>query len=391
MLFAILLGFTFGFEAWSNSAVQSCVDQYGSLLRVDKIPGKGSYLYLKAEGSGLRDFDSIADLKFGQFNIENLYQYSEKFVIDPETGHKAVTRPATAKSREKFRMNRELLERADNDIMVWQEVDDLAAAKDFVDQELGGRYRVVVVEGIGDSPNANKSMEVALLVKKDLPFDLEIQSHKDVSYYNRRTRSQEKLQSRDLLVARFRRTGADPTSPPLFTIQGGHFRSMRPRKDDPVKSVKKRTLQYNHAIELRRAEEVAFPDTPVFMIADFNSNLRDLPGRSRSREADFLLDPERGGFTDSFDLVTRKKPQEYITHTFHLDADGAEYTQLDGILVNSRGRELGLVKEAKVIPFKDIRGKVLSPAKTAAERNLQGSDHRLVQTVIDFEKLRGGK
>ena len=386
LLFAFSGGARATPPASPNLAVQDCVNLYGNLISSRKVPGVGSSVYLLAERSGLRDFNQINELKIGQFNPENLYNYSEKFIIDPETGKKVITRPAMPKPELRWKINRELMERTDNDIMLWEEVDDLEAATNFVDQELGGRYRVILIQG---SKGPEKNMEVAILVKKDLPFDLEVQSHKDVTYYNRRRKVRENLQSRDVLVARFRRAGTNRNSPPLFTIQGGHYRSMRPRTDDPVRSIKKRTLQYHHTLQIKKAEEEKFPNTPIFLLADFNSNLRNSANSPRSVEAKMLFDPRRGGFTDSLDLAPKKiPPEERITHTFHPENGPTSYTQLDGILVNQVGVDLGLVKEAHIVPFKDANGRELPVAHSQKERNRQGSDHRMVQTVIDFKKIR---
>jgi hypothetical protein len=372
--------------ALAQPTTGDCTKLYGALIRTDYVPGVGHYLYLLAEKEGLRDFDGITRLKIGQFNPETLYNYSEKFVIDPRTGKKTITRAAKPKPEKRWKINKRVMDEADNDLMVWQEVDDLAAAKNFVDQELEGKYRVILVEGQG---GADKSMEVALLVKKDLPFDLEVQSHKDLTYFNRRTKETEKLQSRDLLLVKVRRAGADPGSTPLFALEAGHYRSMRPRVSDPRKSIKKRTLQYHHALEVKRAEEKKFPGMPIFLVADFNSNLRHAAQSPRSVEANMLFHPEKGDLTDAFDLgKERVKPESRITHSYHPYNGKTEYTQLDGILLNRAAADAGLVESTSIIPFRRQDGTPFPLATTQKEREAQGSDHRMVQTILDFKKLR---
>lgn len=344
-----------------------CAQEYGKLFAVSER-NYGPRVYLRAPAEGTRDFNSIRELKVGQFNVENLYNYQGRWKVD-ENGKKVFVEAPSAKPERRWNQLKEVIERSDDDIMIWEEVEDFTAAQDFVNEKLGGRYRVVLIEG-----NDERGIDVAFLLKKDLPFDVEMQSHRNVA-----TGNGSKQFSRDLPVVAIRKAGAKENDEPLAFFMGTHYKSQRDSDGDP-RSVLRRTAQVQATVKIKERYEAAHPRTPIFLLGDFNADLRSAP------EFKPLW---QNGFRDSFDLSPNPLPKEQrLTHAYFPRGGDPNYSQLDGILVNKAGQDAGIVKSAAILPYRTAEGKEMGIPRSFAEREKQGSDHRKLQIKLDFEKMR---
>lgn len=350
------------------NSLKDCATAYAGLVDVKHRP-EGPRLYLRAPKNGLRDFDRIDELKVGQYNVENLYNYQGKWEYDAK-GNWVQTAPAQPKPVERWKKMKEVIERSDDDIMVWEEVEDFTAAKDFVDTYLGGRYRIALIDG-----NDERGIDVAVLIKNDLPFDMEVLSHKEVL----NSRKSSKVFSRDLPVVVFRKAGAAETDKPLMYISGAHYKSQRDSPGDPL-SVKKRTEQVSKAAQILSGFEKQYPTTPGFHIGDMNADVRT------ATEFQSLWDM---GYKDSFDLAPNPLPKdERKTHSYFPRGGTPKHSQLDAILVNKAGADADIVKNAEIIPYKNSDGTDMPLPKTYDERSQQGSDHRKLRSILSFKKIR---
>lgn len=352
------------------SSLQPCTNLYAGLFSA-KDTATGPRVYLRAGTSGLRDFDSINELKVGQFNVENMYNYRGKWEVDQNTGERTLVKPPFPKPEARWRHLQDVINRSDDDIMIWEEVEDFTAAKDFIDSHLGGKYKVLVIEG-----NDERGIDIAVLVKKDLPFDIEMQSHKNISYD--KDGNQLKVFSRDLPVVTLRKAGAAENDKPVARFVGTHYKSMQDSKGDP-KSVLKRTRQVEQTARILGDYERKDPKVPMFLMGDFNADLRT------GQEFKPLW---KAGYKDSFDLAPNPLPKDQRrTHSYIPFEGQPEYNQLDAVLANKAAQD-NLVKGAKIIPYKNPDGTEMPLPRTREERELQGSDHRKLQIVLDFKKIR---
>lgn len=326
----------------------------------------GPRFFAKAPTEGIRKPEEITSLSSMQYNVENLFNYQGKYGYD-ENGKWVLQKPPLTKPEARFLRLKENIERTDPDIMTWQEVENLQAAEDFVKQYLGGRYRVILIEG-----NDTRGIDVALLVKKDLPFDVISQSHREV------TKNGEKLFSRDFVVSEFHLAGAKDGDEPLFKIMNTHNKSQRDSPDDPG-SVKKRLAQIQEQAKILLAEEKKHPDVPSFVVGDMNADIRS------ASEFRPLWDI---GYKDSFDLVPNPLPLEKrVTQSFFPENGPAKHNQLDGILASKKAQESGIVREMEIVNDLDASGNPLPLPQSFQDREKQASDHRAIVMQLDFQKI----
>lgn len=330
----------------------------------------GPRILVRAPKEGVRKFGELKDLSVLQYNVENMFNYQGKWGYNPEGKWVQLTQPKTKPEARWLKLKENIL-RSNPDIMTWQEVENLQAAQIFVEQHLNDAYKVILIEG-----NDMRGIDVALLVKKDLPFDLVVQSHREMS------QDSQKIFSRDLVAVNFHAPGASVESEePLFTIMHTHNKSQRPSYDDPT-SVKKRTQQTTKQAEIAQAAEKEHPRTPIFLMGDMNSDVRSAPEFQPLWNA---------GFRDAFDLAPQTvSPDNRITHAYFPGGGVRSYSQLDAILVSKQGQGANNnpVKKMEIVSDLDETGRAKPPAAHMGERRKQASDHFALRMEFDFALLR---
>lgn len=301
-----------------------------------------------------------------QYNVENLFNYQGKFGYN-EQGQWVQLSPPSTKPEARFLKLKANIERANPDIMTWQEVENLQAAEDFVKQYLDDRYRVVLIEG-----NDSRGIDVALLVKKDLPFDVIAQSHREV------TKDGEKIFSRDFVVSEFHLPGAKNGDEPIFKIMNTHNKSQRDSPGDP-RSVKKRTAQVQAQAEIALREQNKHPEVPAFIVGDLNADVRT---------ASEFTPLWSIGYKDSFNIVDNPIPLEArVTQSYFPQGGAPVYNQLDGILASPKAQEQKIVQNVEVLRDKGPDGKDLPLPQSFRERERQASDHSAIRLQLDFQKM----
>jgi hypothetical protein len=326
----------------------------------------GPRFHSKSLTESVRKIEEIQGISSMQYNVENLFNYQGKFGYD-EQGKWVMQKPPKTKPEARFLRLKANIERANPDIMTWQEVENLQAAEDFVGTYLGGKYRVILIEG-----NDSRGIDVALLVKKDLPLDVVVQSHRELK------ESGEKVFSRDFVVAEFFLPNAKPDDEPLFKIMNTHNKSQRDSPGDP-RSVKKRTAQVQKQAEIASKESQEHPEVPAFIVGDLNADVRNAP------EFQPLWDI---GYKDSFNLVKNPIPTDQrITQSYFPNGGAPIYNQLDGILASPVAQQKEIIKSVEIIVDLKPDGTPMSLPRTFHEREMQASDHRAIKMEIDFKKI----
>lgn len=368
-ILGVLLAFAVSLSSFAQPLKQGysnadCTAVYAAFTETKPV---GPRVFIKAEGSDLRKLEEISELTVLQYNVENLFNYQGKWGYNNEGEWTMLSPPKTKPERRWIRLAGNI-ERTNPDIMTWQEVENLQGAEDFVNQKLGGKYRVILIEG-----NDSRGIDVALLVKKDLPFDVLAQSHREVK------EDDQKIFSRDFVVASFMAPGGKASDEPLFKVMNTHNKSQRDSPGD-IRSVKKRTQQVERQAEITLSEMKAHPEVPSFILGDMNADVRGAPE----------LEPlRRIGFKDAFDLSSKPVPSDARVTQFYFPQDAPPvYSQLDGMFVSPSGQKLGVVKNVETVPDLDEFGVARLLPKNMRERSLQASDHRAVKMNVDFQKIR---
>jgi hypothetical protein len=299
-----------------------------------------------------RSYAKQRKLKFLEFNMLNLFERDFALMGQSKDGR-------IEKSEQQRNALAKIIQKSDADVMVWVEVENQKAAELFSQKYLADRYDVFLVEG-----NDSRGIDIAMLVKKDLPFEVEYRSLKDL------TANGGQVFSRDLPIAVFRRQDLSD-HPPEFVLIGTHYKSKR--GDDLGEA--KRTIQASATAEAMASLRSEFgAELTILLAGDFNNQVHD------SKEFVPLWSLN---LKDSHDLSPNPIPRDQRGTHFYFNPDGRrEVNQIDGILVSAADQIR--VESAKILPHLDEAGNELPWPKTYPERETRPSDHLATEVVIEF-------
>jgi hypothetical protein len=258
----------------------------------------------------------------------------------------------------------------DMDVVVLQEVENIAALEQFAAEHLGGAYRAFLIEG-----NDERGIDVAFLVKKDLPFEVEQRSRKGETWRDPAQGGREvPLFSRDLTSLVIRAAGRPQ---PLAVLFGTHMKSKRDRPGDPDSELQRRAQAERTAAILRETREEFGPAVPVLIAGDFNGDLTH----------DAALRPIfEAGFVDGFDAAPAPTaPEDRVSHTYHPRGGAAQAHQMDGVVISKDWARL--VRRTHAHRYKDGQGRDKPIPATYAQRSENPSDHFPVVLELDFAGL----
>lgn len=362
----------------SAESLRACIGASLDRILTSEARREGPRVYIKAEDK-VRDFDSITELKMMTYNVLNLMRKKGKFMTDPATGKVSQILPEIAKTSEHFEQQANIILKADSDIVALQEVEDIQSLNSFNTLVLGNTYKSILIPG-----NDGRGIDVGFLVKKDLPFDIEVLSHREILNSNGG-----KVFSRDVPVLHFRKKGADEKAHPFMTIVGVHLKSKRDRPGDP-ESKMKRQEEVDALVEIISDQQRQYGDKHLILtMGDFNGDLRK----------DDVLEKIRQGFADTLSLMQgRLSPAEAsefeknrVTQSFFPDGRPTQYSQFDGLCIANKAVCDGLMKSSEVISYESSSGGKKPLPTSYAEREQDPSDHRPVSAVLDFTKILSSK
>ncbi|MCR4296118.1 MAG: hypothetical protein NUW21_11340, partial [Elusimicrobia bacterium] len=215
----------------------------------------------------VRPLASIKELKVGAYNVLNLFENVGKHVPDPENpGKLKKISEARPKQESSLRAQGRIILENDLDVVTLAEVENIAALRDFNERYLEGRYDVRLIEG-----NDERGIDVAFLVKKDLPFLVEQRSHKDETWLDPVLGGGPRpLFSRDLTALVVRAPGR---AAPLFVMFGTHYKSKRDRDGDPQSNILRAAQVERSAGIIARYRAEFGADVPVMLAGDFNGEV----------------------------------------------------------------------------------------------------------------------
>jgi len=309
-----------------------------------------------ASGTQKRSLKQIPELRFGTYNAYNLMGSADGKVAKAESKRVGVASVILDNNL---------------DVVVLQEVENEAALKQFASQYLNDLYEPLMSRG-----NDQRGIQIAYLVKKDLPFQIELLSHAKSTATYPVTGNVQPIFSRDLPALKIWSESQDSkTEDPLVSFFGTHFKSKRDRGGDPESRIL-RGAQVQAASEIIETEMQMHPKSFVMIAGDFNGDVR--------LEKEF--DPLKRVLKDAFDMQSRQmSDEERVTHTFHPRGGATHYSQIDAFLV--KDSDPALIKEARVYRYKDAAGQEKPIPDTYNAREENPSDHFPVLFNLDFQKL----
>ncbi len=321
-----------------------------------------------------RPIEEIVNLKIGSYNVENLFIRSSgmsnrrnQFKLPTRKGGETELKPEA-----KIKAVGDVIMRENPDVMVAVEVDDIRALKYLADTYLDQKYFAVLIEG-----NDSRGIDIGFLVKKDLPFDLEVQSNKNAKPSTEKIAGpNDPVFSRDLPVLKLRLTGSKESDNPFLVVAGTHYKSMA--GNNPVESVAKRAQQAKRTAEI--LSEFDAKGVPYMLMGDYNNHV------PAAAEFKALFDQ---GMKDVFDIVVPPViGNDRVTQTFHPANGNFVWNQLDAILISKEAQGLQNIENAHVVQYLDANGNVMPLPETYAQRELQPSDHRMISATFTFAPFR---
>jgi len=300
----------------------------------------------------LRPLESLDRLKVASYNLENFFRESDVEHQNQLLSARPGFRSSIAKPRDKVLGIARNILRADPDLLVVQEAGSLDALQ-MLSESLGNRYHPILIPG-----NDNQgSRHIGFLVKKDLPVDLTLESHRTIRAF-----------ARDLPALVIRPAGSDSGSKPLLIFMGTHYKA-------GGKVTRSRRLEESQkTVEVMTTYKTQYGENVNEIVAgDFNG----------AAKVGSEYEPLRkeGQLSDAFDVArTSTPPHERNTHVIYRRERAGHFGwQPDSILVGPTLRD------------KVIKTRVLAPSpipETQQEMDLLSpSDHFLLETEIDFSPV----
>lgn len=302
-----------------------------------------------------RALEEIDTLKVGTFNTYNLLRSADGSWEKPLEKQLGLAKP--------------ILDQ-DLDIVVLQEVNDIAEAQTFISRHLNNAYEAIMAP-----TNDSRGIQIAYIVKRDLPLHFELTSSRELEALYEVTGQVRPVFSRDVPSLRLWTEDQSLDSPPLFSILGTHFKSKRSIRGDEESRIL-RSLQNEAAAFVIGEEKKQNPDSVLLFAGDFNGDIHN--------EAAFT--PIREIMTDSLDTVEpAPSTTERITHSYHPREGPTKYSQLDAIFTAPEASEF--IVHSEVYRYTDSHGNEIPLPRTWDERNENPSDHFPVFMRIDLQLL----
>lgn len=311
----------------------------------------------------IRTEAEITDLTLMSFNVANLYTSTGK-MIWRNNGRMQVM-PADSlpkpKSPADLAKIRDIILKENPDVAILTEVEDIYALQKLASEELGGKYKLFLIEG-----NDGRGIDIGFLVKADLPWHIVHRTHRDLRWKNPKTGIEGPMFSRDLPVLEFRRGLLDED--PLFVVVGNHAKSKRDTDGDR-ESFDWRSAQYQTAAKILSGYEAR--KIPIIFGGDFNTDI----GTGRE------LRPLWGMMASSLAVAPNALPiRDRVTHTYHPNGKSTQRSWMDDILVS--WWLASAITSSTIVRYTDAQGNVLPIPNSISERNRQPSDHFPVVTKI---------
>lgn len=306
--------------------------------------------------SGKIKASEIKELKFATFNLEN-FGYEKKFRFK--------------KSKDELNALSKMILDQDLDIIVMQEVESLESLAEFNHAYLNGRYSEIAL-------GSSDQREIAFLVKKDLPFQINYQSHRELKWRDPFDPSagDKNLFIRDLPALHIRLLGKSMTEAPDLILMGVHYKSQIDRGLDLGSKVLRNEEVKRTVDVINFYKETYQNKSKIILAGDFNSDLQNA--------SEFRQLFSEGKMKDSFDVL-KVSNEERITHSFHPEGGKTEYAQIDGVLINDELE--GALLDSKVYRYRDELGQDLPIPRTYEERSKNFSDHFMIRSIFDFRKI----
>lgn len=341
-LFAVDLNFNSCFDVFSYKVGS----QSSSTAVLKKFPYSFSNtLNFTPNNTSVRNINNIEDLRLGTYNLENFAKTSKYLDADQITAKTKKVMDSILDSK--------------LDIVVLQEILDPEYLSLVVREYTDNTYKVLMI----DIPSV--SDKIAFLVKKDLPLKFKLHSMGDYQLGGRRAFN------KDFPILEI----IDQDKPLIF-LGGLHLKSMFGGRASNKFFADVRESQIKSILNIQDKISKNYSEAPFIIAGDFNNNLTE-----SVKEFDLL----KRYMSDTFDLSINA-PQSRLTNITKYKGERITY-QLDGFFVQNNRLDKVSVKSTEVYQSTNAKGIKISLEDTRSTRDQFASDHSMVITTLDFQKL----
>lgn len=320
-------------------------------------------------GPATRELSTVKEIKMMAYNVENMFMRLGKFAkMTPEDFNK-MTASEIKPTNELEGLAVAIKDEAP-DFIVMEEVEDIETLTKFSQDYLGDVYQPFLVDG-----NDQRGIQIGYLVKKDLPLQVTLESHKTATWTDPNDRREHQLFSRDAPALMIRRRGAKPDSAPALIFIGNHAKSQRNRGNSDPGSTILRTAQMKEIGSIIDDYQAQYgKDIPIVLGGDFNVDVHQAPDVQAIR--DRMKDP--------FD-IKGISGLDRMTHTFHPRQGATQFHQLDALFITPSLADNVVSIEA--YRYKDANGNPKPLPQTYAERARNPSDHFPLVVTLTTEDI----
>lgn len=257
-------------------------------------------------------------------------------------------------------INRERL-----DVLFLSEVNDIESLRELA-RQTGAVFEPLLVEGNDISKN-----NIAVLVRKSLPFELKLQSHRGLKHQV--AGEWVPLHTRDLILLSLYHPG-DPR--PVLSMVNSHFKANKPHKGEFFPE--KREAQELSALEVMAEHSDLESPRARIILGDFNSDVR--------RTTEFVHF-KNSGYQEALEVLGI--PMEKRTTHTGFPGNGQEpfRTQPDGIFLSREIVRRNALTSGYVVADRDHNGVALGKAHNIETRNQRQSDHAMIVVEVDITKI----
>ncbi|MGE4132627.1 MAG: endonuclease/exonuclease/phosphatase family protein [Bdellovibrionales bacterium] len=309
--------------------------------------------------------------KVAQLNAENLFLYLDEGVKRdwarvPEKDWQALSHATVPnKPLGKTLWLAETIKDIDADLVFLNEVGGDESIRHFTHHFLEDRYRPYLVEG-----NSDRGIDVGYLVRKDLPYRIELRSHRDrplgFRYPHETPEAKTHYLSRDCAELRLYTPGADR---PFLIALCVHLKSkLDPEGIDP-NGILRRQAEASLVAEIYSEIRQEFsPPIPVILAGDFNGNA------SRAGQAPEFAALHKTDLQSVMDILNREGEETATQLQFgrHSQIQGL---QIDYVFISPDLREQLMSEGTEVFRYRSDLKVAMPLPSTLDERLKLPSDH----------------
>ena len=328
----------------------------------------------------------IPQLKFLQFNVENLFLYLDLYQnqdlekITEEQWQKLSSSVTSNKSLYKTKELAKLIMASQADVVMLNEVGGEESIRNFAHYFLKDQYVPYLKEG-----NSHRGIDVGYLLKKDLPLKPVLISHKNRPIhflYPHETKTpaggQSHYFSRDVAELRLFKSGENT---PCLVILLTHLKSkLDPDLIDAEGKLRRRAeletlIQIYH--EIRR--ELEFK-VPIVVSGDFNGI-----ARKPNYEPEFDIIHSQTDWLDCLEIAARTE-EERFSQVQVYSGSKPRKVQIDYIFISPDLKPFVDAAQTQVFLFQNHLGQNLPLPETFEERGRLPSDHYPILLTLKPQK-----